>query len=76
MANRLNRGAFMPTWLFYCLIRPVLPKSHPWKAPMITLEDWRRSETSLCKDFDDAFRIIGVSILVFTFVYLLVFFSL
>jgi len=62
----------MPTWLFYCLIRPVLPKSHPWKAPMITLEDWRRRETSLCKDFDDGFRLIGLFVIIGVLLYVIV----
>jgi len=69
MANLVERGAFMPTWILYCFIRPVLPRSHPWRE-FIPLYKWRELETALCKDFDDAFRIIIFAILMFILIYI------
>jgi len=56
----------MPSWILYCLIRLGHPHSYPW----IPLYQWRKLETSSCKDFDDACRIIVFAILMFTFLYI------
>ncbi len=56
----------MPSWMLYCLIRLRHPHSYPW----IPLYKWREFETGLCKDFDDAFRIVVFAILMLILLYI------
>ncbi len=45
----------IPTWLLVIAMVPILPKKHPWKGTIFSLEDWTRGRTDSTKIIDSIF---------------------
>jgi hypothetical protein len=50
----LNIAGAFPSWAYFMLARPWLPKNHPWRKRRFSLRDWHACETPLCRILDVA----------------------
>jgi len=49
----------LPTWILYKILKPFLPKEHPWKNSKFSLSNWAENSTELNYNFSVFFWLSG-----------------
>lgn len=65
----MKKVLVLPTWLIVKMIQPMLPKLHPWKNGVPSLEDWSYHSTGVCKVLSLYFWMSLVNLIVLYFIF-------
>lgn len=59
----MKKLGIFPTWIAVQIMRPALPKDHPWKYKMPSLSDWTERSTSVNWIFSALFWLCGMNLM-------------